>query len=445
MTRAKRILGMLGIVLALMLAIVPGKALASSYPSPADITFDGLPLAQYRPEGVSYNSEKGILTLNNYDGGPIGIWGCEADFTIVLKGNNKITIPADAEYGYGCGIDMTSSNDSILYITASQFATLDITYDAPTLTDYGSVVGINNWGGVYFTGDAAVYINLASQDTTSADLGFVGVQSDNGMIGIRDLANLYIDLDVARASTCCGFKLDSEDNLVFIGTGKSVIVDDSDTAGSVETYSIIVDTYYEPYGDYLIIRQTPEVWLGGDWVLMTNYDGEIDYSDPAIRFYDRTWSNQDHASVYRATFVPMYRLYNKWTGEHFYTADPIEREDLRSVGWTYEGVGWCAPKSGYSVYRLYNPWAPGGDHHYTMDQNEYNNLIKVGWKGEGVAWYSPDPDKQIQGFYPLPVYREYNPYEFAHNHNYTEDVDEHNNLINVGWLDEGIGWYAVPV
>ena len=134
--------------------------------------------------------------------------------------------------------------------------------------------------------------------------------------------------------------------------------------------------------------------------------------------------------------VPMFRLYNRWTYEHFYCSDPAERDKLVSVGWTDEGIGWYAPSTGDPVYRLYNQWAPGGDHHYTMDLEEYEYLVSVGWTGEGVGWYS-DPNQAV------PVYREYNPYEQAHNHNYTPDKAEHDNLVSLGWKDEGIGWYGV--
>ena len=136
------------------------------------------------------------------------------------------------------------------------------------------------------------------------------------------------------------------------------------------------------------------------------------------------------------TPIPMFRLYNRWSYEHFYTNDTAERDKLISVGWTDEGVGWTAPAYGDPVYRLYNSYAPGGDHHYTMDKDEYDFLVSVGWTGEGIGWYS-DPNQAV------PVYREYNPYEFAHNHNYTADRAEHDHLISVGWNDEGIGWYGI--
>ncbi len=130
----------------------------------------------------------------------------------------------------------------------------------------------------------------------------------------------------------------------------------------------------------------------------------------------------------------MHRLYNQWTGEHFYTASAAERDSLVSVGWTSEGVGWVAPTSGQKVYRLYNPFVAGGDHHYTMDVEEYNTLATLGWEQEGVGWFSGGTVK---------VYRQYNPYATTGTHNYTTDKNENDTLVSLGWEDEGVGWYAV--
>ena len=137
------------------------------------------------------------------------------------------------------------------------------------------------------------------------------------------------------------------------------------------------------------------------------------------------------------TGVPMYRYYNPWSGEHFYSCDFQERNALVDAGWRSEGIGWYAPpSSGTPVYRLYNPWASGGDHHYTTSWSEYQSCIAAGWKGEGVGWYSDDAHS-------VSVWREYNPYQAAHNHNYTADYSEHQHLLSVGWRDEGVGWYGV--
>ena len=100
----------------------------------------------------------------------------------------------------------------------------------------------------------------------------------------------------------------------------------------------------------------------------------------------------------------MYRLYNRYTGEHFYTSSTVECDSLTSVGWNYEGVGWTAPLSGDPVYRLYNPYVSGGDHHYTLSEKERDSLVAVGWRYEGVGWRSA-PSKSG-----VPLYRQYNPF-----------------------------------
>ena len=135
----------------------------------------------------------------------------------------------------------------------------------------------------------------------------------------------------------------------------------------------------------------------------------------------------------------IHRLYNPNSGEHFYTADDIEAENLINLGWNDEGIGWVAPiVSDTPVYRLYNPNA--GEHHYTTDESEVENLKSLGWNDEGICWYSASADNE----YALPIYRQYNPNAFANNHNYTADVSERDNLINLGWIDENIGWYGFP-
>ena len=133
----------------------------------------------------------------------------------------------------------------------------------------------------------------------------------------------------------------------------------------------------------------------------------------------------------------MYRLYNRYTGEHFYTASATERDSLVKVGWTSEGVGWVAPtKSNTPVYRLYNSYVKGGDHHYTTSASEKDALVKAGWTYEGVGWYSDD----AKG---TPLYRQYNPYATTGTHNYTADKHENDELVKKGWRAEGIGWYGV--
>ena len=135
--------------------------------------------------------------------------------------------------------------------------------------------------------------------------------------------------------------------------------------------------------------------------------------------------------------IEMHRLYNKWTGEHFYTSDITEKNDLVKNGWSYEGVGWTAPSSSKTpVYRLYNKYVAGGDHHYTMDADEKDNLVKEGWSYEGIGWYSDDSKG-------VALYRQYNPYAKTGTHNYSTSKSENDNLVKKGWRAEGVSWYGV--
>lgn len=135
----------------------------------------------------------------------------------------------------------------------------------------------------------------------------------------------------------------------------------------------------------------------------------------------------------------MYRVYNPNSSEHFYTANPEERQMLIDLGWDDEGIAWLAPKNkGADVYRLYNP---NGEHHFTLNAAERDGLVKMGWDYEGVGWKSADPEDKNNIFN---VFREYNPNEYKCNHNYTTSAREHRMLTKaIGWDDEGIGWYAI--
>ena len=143
----------------------------------------------------------------------------------------------------------------------------------------------------------------------------------------------------------------------------------------------------------------------------------------------------DEAALEAAEGTEMYRLYNPYSGEHFYTASTVERDHLSSIGWSYEGVGWVAPESSDApVFRLYNPYA--GDHHYTTSAEERDMLLSVGWSDEGVGWYSA-------GEGGVALLRQNNPYAVAGTHNYTTSQEENDNLVSLGWVAEGVGWYGL--
>ena len=133
----------------------------------------------------------------------------------------------------------------------------------------------------------------------------------------------------------------------------------------------------------------------------------------------------------------MYRMYNPYSGEHFYTADPDERLGLMQYGWDYEGVGWYAPvTSDIPVYRLYNP--NQGLHHYTTSLIEKDTLVSYGWIFEKVGWYSNDSNALDA----VKIYREY--CLTSGQHNYTSSLTEHTVVSSwADWTAENDGlWYG---
>jgi hypothetical protein len=95
------------------------------------------------------------------------------------------------------------------------------------------------------------------------------------------------------------------------------------------------------------------------------------------------------------SWVPLGRLYNPGNGEHFYTANRQEgQRAIRQLGYTFEGVaGYVAaapdPASGLvPLYRLYNP--SSGDHFYTTSRPEgFNARDQLGYQYEGMIGYVP--------------------------------------------------------
>ncbi len=135
--------------------------------------------------------------------------------------------------------------------------------------------------------------------------------------------------------------------------------------------------------------------------------------------------------------IPIYRLYNKKSGEHLWTAGKNEYNVLaKQYGWTQEGVAWYAPESGKGVFRLYNPKT--GDHHYTSDTNEAKVLTtRHGWR------YDNNAKPLFFSGGKTPVYRLYNKNLKRGSHHLTKSKNEYNTLKKYGWTQEGIAMKCV--
>lgn len=142
------------------------------------------------------------------------------------------------------------------------------------------------------------------------------------------------------------------------------------------------------------------------------------------------------APVKAADEVSVFRAYNPVSGEHLYSKNTEEIDNLvLSSSWKYEGVAWTGVNNGVNVYRLLNP--DTGEHHYTKDTNEVKVLAESGWKNEGAVWVAPASSQ-------YPVYRLFNSRakSAVGAHHYTSSENERATLIRQGWNDEGVAWYS---
>ena len=144
----------------------------------------------------------------------------------------------------------------------------------------------------------------------------------------------------------------------------------------------------------------------------------------------------EDAAARSGSQVTVWRLYNRWSGEHLFTTDREEYDGLVAVGWSGEGEAWRSPaESDNEVWRLYNPYS--GDHHYTADETEYERLGDIGWNREGHAFFSAD---ERDG---RPIYRLFNRWLTQGTHLFTTDADEYGHLGDIGWSPEGVAFYAL--
>lgn len=156
----------------------------------------------------------------------------------------------------------------------------------------------------------------------------------------------------------------------------------------------------------------------------------------SISFFGMTksYSNAEAAPAPAENLV--YRVYNPNNGEHLHTMSVVEKDYLKKVGWSYEGVSMKMPTTGKPLYRLYNP--NSGEHFYTLSSSEKTFLAGNGWKNEGIAWYTPENG--------TPLYRVYNPNERkAGAHHYTTVLSEKEMLVKAGWKYEGVSWYSLSI
>ena len=207
---------------------------------------------------------------------------------------------------------------------------------------------------------------------------------------------------------------------------------DTKDAGTVENGVFTLNKMPEDK----LVTLSFEITETGVSQLRANESGKIICSGKLVLDY----SSEDEPLV-EPQVAPLYRLYNPYTHEHFFTAETVENDNLVRLGWKSEGgVGYIykhGEKGG--VYRLYNPTT--GEHHYTMNEDEVATCVKAGWKNEGVKWFSAQ-DKEVTL---NKLYSMYNPYEKKFYHHYTADAKEIEQMVKAGWRKEEVKWCTLPV
>ncbi len=308
-------------------------------------------------------------------------------------------------------------------------------YNLPAGTYYIEVKAFRNLGGLgWCSDDYTVTANFQSAEGTYSETEFNDSVASANTIELNKAYNGRIsNIGLVKDQDYFTFAIDSEREVSF------TFWHDACDATELAAWDI---TLYNLSNGSLVSKITEGV-KGGAAATVTSNSEFL----PAGTYYvEITAGNvvSSRNSLYTITVnskipcILMNRLYNPNSGEHFWTGSTEERDNLVKVGWVYEGPGWEAPtRTGDNVYRFYNEKL--GDHHYTMRADEIAALnASPDWKNEGVAWNSYPEGR--------PVYRVYNPNAYSQGkagaHHYTMSESERDFLVSLGWIDEGIGWYA---
>lgn len=126
--------------------------------------------------------------------------------------------------------------------------------------------------------------------------------------------------------------------------------------------------------------------------------------------------------------VAIYRLYNPNSGEHLLVNNVEEANVCLAAGWVSNGLAFITlKKSSEPVIRMRAEM-----HTYVNTLAEFDALWEAGWVPEQTAFYAGGN---------IPVYRVYNPNNG--DHLFTVNENEKGWLVTVGWINEGVRFYAI--
>ena len=308
------------------------------------------------------------------------------------------------------------------------------------------------------TGKITIDISCAAQTVTGIEIGKTSLANlsnavnNNAEIDAVEikLTDTYVMLDGTAAEAIVSQAQGDTIRLKVHSKKESSLNDAQRNALSAFSYRSPFEAYFESGGEKIgdfgggevtvsVKQGIPEgMDAGYFYIYYVPEDGNLTvhktwYENGMLSF--KTGHFSDFAIVYDDSkdYVAIHRLYNPYSGEHFFTGYSIERDEVVGVGWKYEGISWYAPQSfGVPVYRLYNKYI--GDHLYTADNYERDYLIEVGWNDEGIAFYALPSDSEVG----TEVYRLYNPYDYQHL--WTTNKGEYDYLGSIGWNKEGVAF-----
>ncbi len=270
-------------------------------------------------------------------------------------------------------------------------------------------------GTVSIDGETYVFDNTGVLKSQGGDL-----TANVGEDGVMTITYVNSGLNNVRFAVWSS-QTGQSDSLVWVNASKD---DDGNWVASLSMCTFGVE------GEFVIHAYS--VGVGGQSFLGDLYIELSDIGHVYDDMYDLICNACGHERPIPS--VPMFRMYDPNSGEHFYTGSERERDFLVSNGWHYEGVAFNFPVIGDPVYRLYNPVS--GDHLYTMDLEEREELLANGWNDEGVAFNSATDDC-------VPQYRLWNPNAVRGAWHFTGSERERDFLMGLGWQYQGIGWYSM--
>ena len=299
-----------------------------------------------------------------------------------------------------------------------------------TIVQPGQVIDKANYSMLFFSGDTTTFHaqwEEGEEETYSFVFDGNGATSGstNSIIGIRRMSNITMPNNgftrEGYTFRCWNTRRD--------GTGLSVNPGRVVSGQEIQTF----------------IPNPSEIKWYAIWRNNNESDNvmSIDYASGKAVVKDDVSGGNATVPVVYTTQGKVYRMYDPGRGEHFYTKNAAEMQQLVSLGWHHEAnadfiVVDAKDVNAIPVYRLYNPNG-GGMHFYTENAAEAKHLRSVGWNYEGISHYVyvKNANKGVA------QYRLYNPNSTNGEHNWTTDVGEWTMLRNAGWKDEGVCWKLV--